>query len=156
MVRRKRAEHVDAKRKILIIEDNPGDIRLMREVLRDLNPPVTIDTAGDADQAWDKLMANDMAELPNLVFLDYNLPKSGSKGLLQRMKDDSRLRYIPVAVLTTSDSDRDVKDAYAMHANCYLRKPVDLDGFFQTIRRAADFWLNVACTVAAETPGVPY
>jgi chemotaxis family two-component system response regulator Rcp1 len=138
---------VETNRKILIVEDNPGDVRLMREALRDLQPPVTLEVALDADLAWKALTGNRQAPVPHLIFLDFNLPKGGSKGLLRRIKEDALLRLIPVAVLTTSDSERDIRDAYEMHANCYLRKPVDLDGFFSTIRRAADFWLNVACTV---------
>jgi two-component system, chemotaxis family, response regulator Rcp1 len=138
---------VDANRKILIVEDNPGDVRLMKEALRDLVPPVTLEVAMDADQAWKALTGNAREVLPQLIFLDFNLPKGGSKALLQRIKGDAVLRFIPVAVLTTSEAERDIRDAYDMHANCYLRKPVDLDGFFETIRRAADFWLNVACRV---------
>jgi chemotaxis family two-component system response regulator Rcp1 len=134
------------------VEDNPGDVRLMREALRDVTPPVTLAVAQDADEAWSALANAGNTGLPQLVFLDFNLPKGGSRGLLQRMKSDDRLRFVPVAVLTTSDADHDIHDAYQMHANCYLRKPVDLDGFFETIRRAADFWLNVACTVDAPWP----
>jgi CheY-like chemotaxis protein len=137
---------VDTNRKILVVEDNPGDVRLMREALRDVQPPVTLQVAQDADQAWEQLDKGRITGLPHLIFLDFNLPKGGSRGLLRRIKEDDRLRLIPVAVLTTSDAERDIRDAYEMHANCYLRKPVDLDGFFETIRRAADFWLNVACT----------
>lgn len=138
------------RRKILIVEDNPGDIRLMQEALREVNPPVTIQVAMDADQAFACLnlqSSSSDAERPSLIFLDFNLPKAGSRELLRRLKEDPELRTIPVAVLTTSDAERDVRDAYDLHANCYLRKPVDLDGFFNTIRTAADFWLNVAYTV---------
>ena len=138
---------MEPNRKILIVEDNPGDVRLMREALRDVTPAVKLEIAQDADQAWSALTNAGAGGLPHLVFLDFNLPKGGSRGLLQKMKEHTRLRLIPVAVLTTSDAERDIQDAYEMHANCYLRKPVDLDGFFETIRRASDFWLNVACTV---------
>jgi len=84
------------------------------------------------------------APTPELVFLDFNLPKSDSRQILRSLKEDHQLRLIPVAVLTSSDSERDVREAYQLYANCYLRKPGDLDGFFRTIRAAADFWLNVA------------
>ncbi len=121
----------------------------MREALRDMEPPIQLEVAMDAEQAHAILNARkvDGKGLPNLMFLDFNLPKAGSRDLLRNMKSDQRLRLIPVAVLTTSDADRDIRDAYELHANCYLRKPVDLDGFFQTIRMAANFWLNVAHTV---------
>ncbi len=138
------------RRNILIVEDNPGDIRLMQEALREVNPPVNIQVAMDADQAFARLESkqdSSKAELPSLIFLDFNLPKAGSRELLRKLKEDPELRLIPVAVLTTSDAERDVRDAYDLHANCYLRKPVDLDGFFTTIRTAADFWLNIAYTV---------
>ena len=84
------------------------------------------------------------APTPQLIFLDFNLPKSDSREILGFIKNDEHLRLIPVAVLTTSDADRDIREAYALHANCYLQKPVDLDGFFKTIRAAAHFWLDVA------------
>jgi chemotaxis family two-component system response regulator Rcp1 len=134
---------------ILIVEDNPGDIRLMREALRDFQPSLTLQIAVDADEALHYLQrkghhAN--AERPRLIFLDFNLPKAGSREFLRTIKEDEDLRLIPVAVLTTSDSEVDVRDAYELHANCYLRKPVDLDGFFATIRTAVDFWLKVAYT----------
>jgi two-component system, chemotaxis family, response regulator Rcp1 len=129
------------------VEDNPGDVRLMREALRDVHPPVTIHVAGDGEEALHFLRkegAHANAPTPALVFLDYNLPKANSRELLRDIKQDEQLRLIPLAVLTTSDADKDVRDAYELYANCYLRKPVDLDGFFDTIRSAARFWLEVA------------
>ncbi len=81
---------------------------------------------------------------PTLIFLDFNLPKSDSRQLLREMKQDESLRLIPVVVLTTSDAEQDIHDAYELYANCYLRKPADLDGFFHSIRSAAHFWLKVA------------
>ena len=136
-----------AQRHILIVEDNPGDVRLMREALRDLKPPVAIHVAGDGEEALRFLRKEGPhaeAPTPGLIFLDYNLPKANSRELLQQIKDDRRMRIIPIAVLTTSDADKDIRDAYELYANCYLRKPVDLDGFFETIRSAAHFWLDVA------------
>ncbi|MBV9083375.1 MAG: response regulator [Acidobacteriaceae bacterium] len=133
---------------ILIVEDNPGDVRLIREALRDV--PVTFDVAMDADQAIEILYRRGKhagAQRPNLVFLDFNLPKGGSRELLRTLKQDEDLRLIPIAVLTTSEADKDIRDAYQLHANCYLRKPLDLDSFFRTIRGTAEFWLNVASTV---------
>jgi CheY-like chemotaxis protein len=135
------------QRHILIVEDNPGDVRLMREALRDIDPPVNIHVAGDGEEALRFLhrqgpYAN--APRPGLIFLDYNLPKANSRELLRDIKQDEDLRLIPIAVLTTSDADKDIREAYELHANCYLRKPVDLDGFFNTIRSAARFWLEVA------------
>ena len=128
----------------------------MREVLRDLEPPVKIHVATEGDEALQFLRREGQyqdAPTPQLIFLDFNLPKSDSRELLRFIKDDELLRLIPVAVLTTSDADRDVREAYELHANCYLRKPVDLDGFFHTIRSAAHFWLNVAHIPAEVSAG---
>jgi CheY-like chemotaxis protein len=137
---------VECRRKILIVEDNPGDVRLMREALREIDPPVTLEIAADADDALAFLIKQkeNGGGFPGLIFLDFNLPKAGSRDLLRQLKNDESLRMIPIAVLTTSDAERDIRDAYELHANCYLRKPVDLDGFLTTIRLAANFWLKVA------------
>lgn len=121
----------------------------MREALRDTVPQIEIQVVSDADEALAYLRRqgpNTGATRPSLIFLDFNLPKSGSRMLLRTIKEDESLRLIPVAVLTTSESDRDIRDAYELYANCYLRKPIDLDSFFNTIRIAAHFWLQVAYT----------
>lgn len=136
-------------RSILIIEDNPGDVRLMREALREFNPPVDIQVAGDGDEALVFLRRKETqpeVARPSLIFLDFNLPKSDSRELLREIKADPALRMIPIAVLTSSDAEKDIRDAYKLYANCYLRKPVDLDSFFTLIRTAAHFWLDVAYT----------
>ncbi|HEY6988215.1 MAG TPA: response regulator [Bryobacteraceae bacterium] len=138
---------MSGERNIFIVEDNPGDVRLMREALRELQPAVKIHVANDGEEALQFLQRQGQhvsAPRPSLIFLDFNLPKSDSRELLREIKSDERLRLIPIAVLTTSDAERDVREAYELHANCYLRKPVDLDSFFSTIRQAAHFWLNVA------------
>lgn len=138
---------MSARRHILVIEDNAADVRLMREALRDLEPTVQLHVAGDAEEALRFLGRSDPhagAPTPNLIFLDFNLPRSDPRELLRHLKQDECLRLIPVAVLTTSDAARDVREAYELHANCYLRKPVDLDGFFTVIRAAAHFWLNIS------------
>ncbi len=137
---------VQSGRDILIIEDNPGDVRLMREALRDLTPAVQVHSAGDGEEALSFLRqsgAHANAPRPRLIFLDFNLPKSDSRALLRQMKQDEELKVIPVAILTSSDSERDIRDAYESYANCYLRKPVDLDAFFQTIRATTHFWLDI-------------
>ena len=134
-----------SNREILIIEDNPADVRLMREALRGLEPPVSITVAGDGEAALQFLRREgqySQAQRPSLIFLDFNLPKYDSKELLQQIKADPGLRLIPVAVLTTSNADRDVRDAYHRFANCYLNKAADLDGFFRVIQAAAHFWFE--------------
>jgi CheY-like chemotaxis protein len=145
---------VQKNREILVIEDNPADVRLMREALRNMEPPVSINVATDGEDALLFLRrqgAHIEAPRPSLIFLDFNLPKCDSKELLQEIKSDPDLRLIPIAVLTTSSSDRDVRDAYHRFANCFLNKAADLDGFFRVIQSAAHFWLDVA-SVANEAP----
>ncbi len=128
----------------------------MREALRHIEPPIRIDVAGDGEEALRFLRREDQhaeAPTPALIFLDFNLPKSDSRDILRQMKQDQCLRLIPVAVFTTSDSERDIRDAYELYANCYLRKPGDLDGFLSTIQAAAHFWLNVAYVPDEIEPG---
>ena len=123
----------------------------MREALREMMPPVTLQIAMDGDEALLILQQQGKyadAPTPELIFLDFNLPKSDSREILRQINADEDLRLIPVAVLTTSDAERDIRAAYELHANCYLRKPVDLDSFFATIRKAAHFWLDVAHSAA--------
>ena len=135
-------------RLILLIEDNPGDVRLMKEALRESGLWVAVEVAADGDEALrflNRESPHENARRPSLIFLDLNLPKGTSKDILQYIKNSPELRAIPVAVLTSSDADRDIREAYELHANCYLRKPVDLDSFITTIRSATGFWLSVAC-----------
>jgi two-component system, chemotaxis family, response regulator Rcp1 len=135
------------RREILIVEDNPADVRLMQEALRVLEPPVRVHLVGDGDEALQFLRGQGNytnVPMPSLIFLDFNLPKSNSREVLREIKLDPQLRVIPVAVLTTSSSDQDVRDAYQLYANCYLNKAGDLDGFFRIIRSAAHFWLDIA------------
>lgn len=134
-------------RVILVVEDNPGDIRLMKEALREFGNQVHLEVVMDGDEALQYLHQRppyDNAPRPDLIFLDLNLPKGTSKEVLRQIKDDQTLRTIPVAVLTSSDADRDVREAYELHANCYLRKPVDLDSFLSTIQSTVKFWMGVA------------
>jgi CheY-like chemotaxis protein len=123
----------------------------MKEALRESGLDVAVETAADGDQALQYLHREgpySNARRPSLIFLDLNLPKGVSKELLRHVKSDPQLRAIPVAVLTSSDADRDIREAYELHANCYLRKPVDLDSFVTTIRSAVSFWMGIACIPA--------
>ena len=132
---------------VLLIEDNPGDVRLMREALRNADSQAALRVVNDGDEALRYLHREGEyrdARRPSLIFMDLNLPKSDARELLVRLKSDQALKAIPVAVLTTSDADRDIREIYELHANCYLRKPVDLDSYFETIRQAVYFWLTVA------------
>jgi len=139
------------QREILLIEDNPGDVRLMREALRNADSQATLRVVTDGDEALRYLHQEgeySNARRPSLIFMDLNLPRSDARELLVRLKSDQTLKVIPVAVLTTSDAERDIREIYELHANCYLRKPVDLDSYFETIRQAVYFWFTVAVVPA--------
>jgi CheY-like chemotaxis protein len=138
---------MSANRDILIVEDNPADVRLMQEALRTLEPGVTVHVTSEAAEALRFLRQQGnfaAAPRPRLIFLDFNLPKFNSRDLLRQIKGEPELRLIPIAILTSSDAHQDISDAYELHANCYLNKPLDLDSFFHIIRWAAYFWLDIA------------
>ena len=138
---------MQGQRHILVIEDSLADVRLMREALRDVKPPVSVHIAEDGEKALSFLRREGQfagVPRPSLILLDFNLPRSDSRELLRWIKADERLRTVPVAVLTSSDSEKDIRDAYQLYANCFLKKPIDLDSFFALIRAAAHFWLDVA------------
>ena len=132
-------------REILIAEDNSADVRLMREALQALSPPIKVRIARDGKEVMFLLGQFEQspdAPKPSLIFLDYHLPKMEPHRVLQFVKNSSHLRDIPVIVLTTSSSEDLIDEAYELGANCYLSKPLDLDSFLQTVRAAATFWLN--------------
>jgi CheY-like chemotaxis protein len=130
---------------ILLVEDNPGDVRLTREALRESRGPTTLHVVGDGVEAMAFLRNQDRyaaAPCPDLVLLDLNLPKKGGREVLADMKGDPALKRIPVVVLTTSKAEEDILKAYDLHANCYITKPVELDRFIELIRSLEDFWLT--------------
>lgn len=134
-----------AVREILIAEDNPADVRLMREALQALNPPPEIHIARDGEEAMrflSRLVQSADAPRPKLVFLDFHLPKTDPRQVLQFVKESEELKNVAVVVLTTSSAEELIREVYELGANCYLSKPSDLDSFFGTIRGAATFWLN--------------
>lgn len=131
---------------ILYVEDNPGDVRLMREALREGNVTSELTVVEDGEEALDLLYRRgrfSRAVRPDIIFLDLNLPKKDGREVLAEIKQSDDLRRIPVVILTTSEAERDVVRAYDLHANCYVKKPVDLDHFLRTIRACEDFWLRV-------------
>ncbi len=132
-------------REILIAEDNPADVRLMREALQALNPPPTVHVATDGEEAVIFLRRSAQAldaPRPKLVFLDFHLPKTDPRQVLQFVKQNEELKNVAVVVLTTSNADELIREVYQLGANCYISKPSDLDSFLNTIRGAATFWLN--------------
>jgi len=132
---------------ILIVEDNPGDVRLTITALRDAMISNDVDVALDGEQALAFLRREGRyvnAPQPDLVFLDLNIPKVDGHEVLMAMKTDSRLRHIPVVVISCSDADRDIERAYDEQASVYLTKPTDLDLYFTAIRAVKELWFHFA------------
>jgi CheY-like chemotaxis protein len=132
---------------ILLIEDNPGDVRLTQEAFKEGKKNVVLETVSDGAAALKFLRKEapygDKAT-PDLILLDLNLPKWNGGEVLQTVKADPVLRTIPVLVLTTSNSSADVQQSYALHANCFLCKPLNFEQFFELIHKIEDFWLDTA------------
>jgi CheY-like chemotaxis protein len=139
------SEHPGRAFEVLLIEDNPGDARLAREALRG-RPDVRLSVATDGDAGLDFLRrrgAYAAAPRPDLVLLDLNLPGTPGREVLTQIKADGDLRRIPVVVLTSSQSEQDVRDAYDLHANCFVTKPEEPDAYFGAVRAVAEFWLGL-------------
>ena len=131
---------------VLLVEDNPGDVRLMREALRNGDSGKRLDAVEDGEEALAYLRRQHpygSAPRPDLIFLDLNLPKKDGREVLLEIKQDELLRRIPVVVLTTSEAERDILRVYDLHANCYVKKPTDLDEYMEVIRACENFWLHI-------------
>jgi CheY-like chemotaxis protein len=130
----------------LLVEDDPGDIRLFREALSQNHPAVNLRTAMDGEAAlrWLRNEANDESyRKPDLIILDLNLPRIDGRHVLAVIKADPDLRCIPTVVMTTSGADDDVRRAYDLHANCYIRKPTELSEYMNAVAQCEAFWLSV-------------
>lgn len=131
---------------ILLVEDNPGDVRLTQEVFKDGRIRNTLNVARDGVEALEWLRREGPhadAPLQDLILLDLNLPRIDGREVLAEIKNDAFLRRIPVVVLTTSAAEVDVMSAYELHANAYIIKPVDLVQFEGVIKSIEDFWLSI-------------
>jgi two-component system, chemotaxis family, response regulator Rcp1 len=128
---------------ILLIEDNPGDIRLIKEILKETNTHNNINVAMDGETALNLLFKEEMATRPDLILLDLNLPKIGGREILTKIKGDEELKSIPVVILTTSTAEEDIIETYKKHANSYITKPVDLDHFIKVVESIKTFWLSI-------------
>jgi two-component system, chemotaxis family, response regulator Rcp1 len=131
---------------ILLIEDNPADVRLTVEVFKDSRIVNHISVAADGEEALVFLQKRGKysgADRPDLIILDLNLPRKDGREVLSEIKADPELKTIPIIVLTTSDADQDVWKAYNSGVNSYITKPVDLEQFIRIFRSIEDFWLTI-------------
>jgi len=132
--------------KILLVEDNEGDIVLTLEALKEAKVSNDIQVVKDGEEALQYLRKEGLfkkAETPDLILLDINLPKVDGKEVLAEIKKDKDLKIIPVVMLTTSDSEKDILESYQHHANCYITKPVDFEKFMHVVHMIKDFWLSI-------------
>jgi len=131
---------------ILLVEDNPGDVRLIQEIFRDGKIFNRMDIAEDGEQAMNYLQQQGEYEnkpRPDLILLDLNLPRKNGIEVLTEIKADEILRRIPVIVLTASMAEEDIVRAYSHFVNCYLTKPIDLNQFIRVVQQIKSFWLDI-------------
>jgi len=138
---------------ILLVEDNPGDVRLTQEALKEGKVYNNLHWAKDGVEALEFLRRQGKhakAPRPDIILLDLNLPKKDGREVLAVVKNDADLKHIPVVVLTTSEAEEDVLKSYSLHANCYVTKPVDLEKFIHVVQSIDRFWLTVVTLPPAD------
>lgn len=131
---------------ILLVEDNPGDVRLTLEAFKEGKVSNRLHVAKDGVEALAFLRHESpftSAPRPDIILLDLNLPKKDGREVLSEIKIDAQLRRIPVVILTTSKAEQDIMNTYNLHANCYITKPVDLEQFMKVVQSIENFWLTV-------------
>lgn len=131
---------------ILIVEDNPGDARLIKEVLNDNKVYNSLYIVNDGVEALNFLHNKGEYQnvpRPDIIILDLNLPKRDGREVLAEIKADEELRYIPVVIMTISQAEEDILKTYKLHANCYITKPIDLNEFIRVVKSIEDFWFSV-------------
>lgn len=131
---------------ILIVEDNPGDARLIKEVINGNKIQCQLHLVKDGVEAMNFLNRKEEfsgSPRPDLIFLDLNLPKKDGREVLAEIKTDDNLKQIPVVVMTTSQAEEDILKSYSLHANCYVTKPLDLDQFVNVVKSIEDFWFSL-------------
>jgi chemotaxis family two-component system response regulator Rcp1 len=137
---------VSAPVDVLLVEDNPGDVRLTKEALKDGKLKIHMHVVSDGMEAMAFLRKQGKyaaSPRPDLVLLDLNLPKKDGRQVLAEIKDDPDLKRIPVVIITTSKAEEDVLKTYNLHANCYVTKPLDLDQFITVVKSIEQFWLTI-------------
>ena len=128
---------------VLLVEDSPGDVRLTRDAFRETNESIRLHVAVDGVEAMDFLKKRGAfadSPRPDFILLDLNIPKMDGREVLAQIKKDNDLKTIPTIILTTSDSEADIKKSYELQANCYLNKPVQLEDFENVVKSINDFW----------------
>jgi CheY-like chemotaxis protein len=131
---------------ILLVEDNEGDILLTTEALEDAKIMITLSVAKDGKEAIDFVSRQGRhtdADLPDLLMLDINLPKKNGLEVLKYIKENENLKHIPVIMLTTSSSERDINSSYSNYANCYITKPVEVNDFLNVVSTIENFWISI-------------
>lgn len=131
---------------ILLVEDNPGDVRLTQEALKDSKLRNNLSVVRDGVEAMAFLFREGVfadAPRPDIILLDLNLPRKDGREVLEEIKHDETLRRIPIVVLTTSEDEQDILRSYDLHANCYITKPVDLSRFLTIVKTIENFWFTI-------------
>lgn len=131
---------------ILLVEDNPGDVRLTQEILNEGKVRNNLSVVENGVEALSFLRKEGKYEnspIPDLILLDLNLPKKDGREVLNDIKNDDKLINIPVVVLTTSQAEEDIEKVYNLNANCYVSKPVELNEFINVVKSIEDFWLSI-------------
>jgi chemotaxis family two-component system response regulator Rcp1 len=148
-----RSEALSTPVEILLVEDNPGDVRLTLEALKDGKMCNRLSIVGDGVEALAFLRKEGRyadAPRPDLILLDLNLPRKDGRDVLAEIKEEETLKRIPVVVLTTSTAEKDILKTYDLHANCYINKPVDFEQFITVVKSIEDFWFTIV-----KLPGGP-
>ena len=131
---------------ILLVEDNPGDVRLTQEAFKEDKLKNKLSVVNDGEEAMAFLRREGQyadAPRPDIILLDLNMPKKDGREVLAEIKEDPELKRIPVVILTTSKAEEDILRTYDLHANCYITKPVDLSQFMTIVKYIKDFWLSI-------------
>ena len=131
---------------ILLVEDNPGDVRLIQEAMKEFKVRNRLHVVSDGEAAIAFMRQRspyENAPRPDLVLLDLNLPKRNGQSVLQEIKNDPGLCHIPVVILTSSRTEEDILRSYQLHANCFITKPVDIEQFIKVVKSIENFWLTI-------------
>ena len=141
------SEHPEEPIEILLVEDNPGDVRLIQEAFKELETDVTLCAVTDGDEALEILAtrrSDETASVPDLILLDLNLPRMGGLEFLEAIQEDAGFARLPVLVLTSSNACEDILESYELAANAYLTKPTDPAEFTSMVETVAEFWFKRA------------